>query len=79
MQLRDTLLTLLAEAGVSLDAGADDRQPLDLESLEVVLLHDALEQRLGIRIHATEVTPDTFGSLASLEALVAAKQAEARA
>lgn len=50
---------------------ARDDEPLALESLTVVLLVEALEDRHGVAIPVREVTPEAFASIASLAALVA--------
>lgn len=45
-------------------------EPLQLSSLEVVMLAEALEERFGLRIHAADVKPENFGTLSRLVAFV---------
>jgi acyl carrier protein len=70
--LRSKLLALLSEvASRSFSGDRADDAPLDLASLDVVILHERIEDDLGIRIPATEVTPEAFDTLGALVALVA--------
>jgi acyl carrier protein len=70
MEVRDTIRDLMTALGKPLDAGWPGERPLDLESIEVIMLHDALEQALDVRIPAALVTPDAFATLDTLTALV---------
>lgn len=54
---------------------ADATSSLELDSLEVVLVVEALEDRLGIRIAAKDLLPEHFGSLEALVRLVEHKLA----
>lgn len=70
MSARATIRELLSEH-VSELPGDDD--PLDLDSLTIVTVIEALEDRFGIRVAPREVTKDSFGSVASLSAFIEAK------
>lgn len=39
---------------------------LELQSLELVMLAEALEDEFGFRVRATDVVPGNFGSLSAL-------------
>lgn len=54
---------------------ADDHTPLELDSLELVLIMEAVEDELGIRLEAQDLTPEHFRDLASLAALAARRRA----
>ena len=56
------------------DAPADPEQPLELTSLELVQLAEALEARFDFVIAARELTGDDFGSAARIDRLVARKR-----
>jgi acyl carrier protein len=43
-----------------------DDAPLALDSLAVVLLVEAIEDRFGLTLGAKDVTPERFGSLGAL-------------
>jgi acyl carrier protein len=64
------VLSLLDEIGCAVPPDAADDAPLSLVSLEVVMLHDALERSFDLRIPAKRVTPEAFASVASLVALI---------
>lgn len=51
---------------------AGDDEALDLESLTVVLLVEALEDRHGVTLPIREVTPARFATIATIADLVAA-------
>lgn len=70
MEVRRTLRSLMADLGRPLDDAWPGDCPLDLASIEVVMLHDALEQAFEVRIPAARVTPDAFATLESLEGLL---------
>ncbi|MBK7864528.1 MAG: acyl carrier protein [Archangiaceae bacterium] len=53
----------LVEAHVEV-TGRDE--PLVLESLELVMLAEAIEDAFGIRVRAADVTPENFGTLGRL-------------
>lgn len=52
----------------------DDAAPLELDSLTLVLIVEALEERLGLRVAASEVIPENFASVASIAAFVERKR-----
>jgi acyl carrier protein len=51
------------------DAGDDD--PLDLESLELVQLAEAVEARFGLVLSGRDLVPEYFGTIRRLAAHVA--------
>jgi acyl carrier protein len=67
--MRDLVRALLAEHG---HAPADDETALELDSLTLVLLVEALEDRLGRAIAARDVVPEHFGSVARIVAYLEA-------
>jgi acyl carrier protein len=69
--IRTKLLSLVSEVARPLDEAQPDDEPLGLVSLDVVILHERIEDDLGIRIPASEVTPEAFDTLGALVALVA--------
>ena len=71
MDVRKTLLEVLADIGKPLAIDWPPDRPLELESLEVVLVHEQIETNFELRVPAREVTPEAFATLHSLEALVA--------
>ena len=71
MDVRRTLLEVLADIGRPLGSDWSPDRPLELESLEVVLVHEQIEAIFDLRVPAREVTPEAFATLQSLEALVA--------
>ena len=50
---------------------ASDDAPLTLSSFELVVLVEALEDAFGVRVRPADVTPEHFGSVARIAALVA--------
>ncbi|MBM3271258.1 MAG: acyl carrier protein [Candidatus Sericytochromatia bacterium] len=52
-------------------APAGDEAALDLDSLGVVMLVEALEDRLGVRIGPRDVVPENLGSVANICAFLA--------
>lgn len=52
---------------------AGDETPLELDSLAVVQVVEAIEDRFAIRIAPRDVTPAHFATLESLVALVSAR------
>lgn len=66
----EPLLVVRALVG-ELHGPAGDDEPLDLESLTVVLLVEALEDRHGVTVPVREVTPARFATIATIAALVA--------
>ncbi len=69
-EIRAQVLSLLDEVGRPVDAEENDDAPLSLASLEVVMLHDAIERAFDVRVPAKLVTPEAFDSVDSLVALV---------
>ena len=57
----------LIEQHVEID-GPDE--PLELKSLELVMLAEAIEDTFGLRITAADVVPENFGTLSRLVAFV---------
>jgi acyl carrier protein len=53
----------------------DDQAALELDSLAVVTIVEALEDRLGIRVAPRDVTGDNFRSIASIVSYVESKKA----
>ena len=45
-------------------------EPLQLKSLELVMLAEAIEETFGLRIRAGDVVPENFGTLSRLVAFV---------
>ena len=70
MDLRAKLVEIMTEIGRPLEGDAPADRPLELESIEVVLVHDRLEEAFDIHIPAKQVTPEAFSTLAAIEALV---------
>ena len=64
-------LAIVRELVAELHGPAADDQPLELESLTVVLLVEALEDRHGVSLPVREVRPEAFATLGALAALVA--------
>ncbi len=69
-EIRQEVVSLLDEVGRPLSEGEGDDTPLCLASLEVVMLHDAIERAFDVRVPAKLVTPEAFDSVGSLVALV---------
>lgn len=64
-------LAVVRELVGELHGPAGDDEALALESLTVVLLVEALEDRQGVAIPVREVTPQAFASIAALADLLA--------
>jgi acyl carrier protein len=79
MYLDDVKLILtdvlnLGDAGRALDAGSPLLGAIpELDSMAVVNLITALEEHFGITVEDDEISADTFATLGSLAAFVAAK------
>jgi acyl carrier protein len=67
----DEALVAVRGLVAELHGPAGDAEPLGLESLTVVLLVEALEDRHGVTIPVREVTPEAFATIGALAALVA--------
>jgi len=72
MSLEGDVRALVADHAVVSD---DDAAPLDLDSLTLVTIVEALEDRFAIRILAREVVPANFATLAAVAAFVRARRA----
>ena len=72
-------LAIVTALVAELHGEARPDEALELESLTVVLLVEALEDRHGVVIPARAVTPAAFATLTSLAALAAAHGARGRA
>ena len=48
------------------DVPLDDAAPLAVDSLTLVQIVEAIEDRFGIRVAARDVVPASFGSLAAI-------------
>ena len=70
MHVRETIVDAMVGLGRPIDVSFPGTAPLDLESIEVVMLHDVLEQAFDLRIPASRVTPASFATLDGLVALV---------
>lgn len=53
-----------------LEPPASDDAPLSLSSFALVVLVEELEDAFGVRISAAQVTPENFGSVGAIVALV---------
>lgn len=73
-ELRAEILELLREVDGRPYVDLSDDQALELDSLVIIQLHDRLEQRFDVRIRARELTPESFGTLGGLLALITAKR-----
>jgi acyl carrier protein len=67
MNTTDAVRALLADLA---DPPASDTEALELDSLTIVRLVEALEDRFGIRIAAKDVLPANFGTIATVAAYV---------
>ena len=67
---REQALAIVRELVTELHGPAADTDVLELESLTVVLLVEALEDRHGVTIPVREVRPEAFVDIAALAALV---------
>jgi acyl carrier protein len=78
-EVKATLIDVLSlgDAGQRLNAGSALLGSLpELDSMAVVSLIGALEERFGIAIDDDDISASTFETLGSLAAFVAAKRAE---
>jgi len=71
MTLEDELRALVAEHAT---VSPDDAAPLELDSLTLVTIVEALEDRFDLRVQAREVVPANFASLAAIAAFVRARR-----
>ena len=68
--IRDQVRAILADLA---DVPVRDDAPLDLDSLTLVQLVEALEDARGVRIAAREVTREHFGSIDAIVRFLEAK------
>lgn len=54
---------------------AEATAPLELASLEIVLVAEALEEAFGLKVSARDLTPENFGSVERLVRFVGGHQA----
>ncbi len=71
--MRERILVLLRAMGRAVDRPWPGDRALELDSLQIVQLHEELELAFDLRIQAREVTPAAFGTLDGLCALVQSK------
>jgi acyl carrier protein len=62
------------ELAVWIDPPEDDDVLLELTSLALVAIIERLEDRTGIRVRASEVVPEHFGTIGSIRAFVEGKR-----
>jgi acyl carrier protein len=67
MSVKDELRAILAD---HVTVPEDDLAPLELDSLAIVQIVEAIEDRYEIRIAPRDVTARTFGTLSQLARLV---------
>jgi acyl carrier protein len=72
MSLESDLRALVADHAI---VSADDSAPIELDSLTLVTIVEALEDEFGIRVQARDVVPSNFATLAAIVAFVRARQA----
>lgn len=72
MTLADEVRALIAEHA---EVTADDDAPLAIDSLTLVTIVEALEDKFAIRVAARDVVPASFGSIAAITAYVASRRA----
>lgn len=70
---RDESLLFVRDLVAEFHEPRPDTEPLELESLTVVLMIEAIEDRLGVHIAPREAVPENFATIAALAAFVAAK------
>ena len=73
MSIADEVRGLLAD---QLQLPADEAAPLELASLELVMLAEELEAAFGFVVAARELIPANFGSMARLIAFVERRLAQ---
>lgn len=71
--MTEKILSLLRGMGRATDDPWPGGRALELDSLQIVQLHEQLEIAFDRRIKAREVTPDSFGTLDGLCALIRSK------
>lgn len=54
---------------------ADPDAPLELDSLTLIVITEALEERFGFQVAARELVPEQFGTLRRLVAFVERRRA----
>ena len=75
-QVRDLVTRLHGGGGDrAVDAVlAEEGAPLEMDSLTIVMLVEALEDELGIRVAARDVVPENFASVAAIARYVERKR-----
>jgi acyl carrier protein len=70
VSVSDDVRRIVAELA---DAPPEDSGALDVDSLTLVQIVEALEERFAIRISAREVVPENFASIAAIAAFITAR------
>jgi len=63
----ETLRSLLAELAELPDR---DEDPLEVDSLTLVQITEAIEERFDFVVHARDLVPENFGSVAAIAAFL---------
>lgn len=71
---QDATILAVRELVADHHAPMGDDEPLEVDSLTIVMLVEALEDLFGIRIAPRDLTPEHFATVRSLAALVESKQ-----
>jgi acyl carrier protein len=66
-------LPIVRELVAEVHGPCPDTDPLDLDSLTVVLLVEAIEDQFGLTVAPNDLLPAHFASIAALAAFVAGK------
>lgn len=70
MTLKDEVRTLVSEHA---DVGADDDR-LEVDSLTLVTIIEALEERFDVRVAPRDAVPENFSSVAAITRFLEAKR-----
>lgn len=70
MTLKDEVRTLVSEHA---DVGADEDR-LDVDSLTLVTIIEALEERFDVRVAPRDAVPENFASVAAITRFLEAKR-----
>jgi acyl carrier protein len=70
------LRTMIASLGRPLADDWSDDRALELASIEVVMLHDLIEQTFDIRLGVNDVSKETFATIGTLARLIVARGAK---
>jgi acyl carrier protein len=71
--LQADTLPIVRELVTDLHAPCADTDPLDLDSLTVVMLVEAIEDQFDLTVSPADLLPEHFASVAALAAFVASK------